>query len=86
MSTGSPNEDLSLTIFENIYHLVIGKNFSLTQLGYFHRSKRFSFIISNTPTLIANRASFPVLSRAQNDKEVLLKMYKNFLTLLSSLV
>ena len=72
---------ISKTIFENIYHLVIGKNFSLAELGYFHRSKRFSFIISNTPTLIANRASFPILSRAQNDKEVLLKMYKNFLTL-----
>ena len=74
------------TIFDNIYNVIIGKTSSLTNLGYFYRGKRFSFLASQIPTEIISRVSFPILSKAQKDLKKLAQRYLKFLSINMALV
>ena len=58
---------------ENLYlslrPLIIGKIFSAAELGYYDRGRNFSYTISINLDAAIRQVMFPVLSRAQDDRE-----------------
>ena len=61
-------------IFDNIYTLTIGKFFSAAELGFFNESRRYKEYFSNNILDNLMKVFFPVLSKYQNDKEMLRNM------------
>ncbi|TFV97193.1 lipopolysaccharide biosynthesis protein [Algoriphagus kandeliae] len=67
------------SVFSNIYHLVIGKFFPVTQLGYYTKADSLKQIpvknISNT----LSKVTFPMFSEIQDDDEKLKVAYKRIM-------
>lgn len=63
------------TIYTNIYFLIIGKQYSSSQLGYYTNASRFSDMASQTLTSSLQRVTYPVLSSLQEEKE---RLEQNF--------
>ena len=57
------------TVYKNIYGLIIGKQFNITQLGLFNQADKLSSIPAVTLTTIIQKVTYPLLSRMQNDTE-----------------
>lgn len=64
------------TIFKNIYYPVVGKTFSSGVLGQYTRADQFSSVTSTNFTMVVQRVSFPVLSKAQDSDERLRNAYR----------
>ena len=64
---------LAASAVQNIYlslrPLIIGKRFSAADLGYYDRGRNFSYTISVNLDAAIRSVMFPVLSRAQDDRE-----------------
>jgi teichuronic acid exporter len=67
------------TIYRNVYYLVIGKFFSVIELGYYTRADQFQALPSQNLNGVISRVSYPVLSNIQNDKEQLKAAYKKLI-------
>ncbi len=65
------------TIFKNIYYPVVGKSFSIGQLGQYTRADQFSNVTSNNLTMVVQRVSFPVLSKTQDSDERMLNAFRS---------
>ncbi|WP_261383404.1 lipopolysaccharide biosynthesis protein [Vibrio sp. T20] len=63
------------TIYKNIYGLIIGKQFSATQLGLFNQADKLSSLPAMTLTGIIQKVTYPLLSNMQNDTKRLDKSY-----------
>jgi len=79
---------LIASIYNNSFRLIIGKNFSIDQLGFFDRANRFQILISENFGSIINRVSFPSLSKIEDKvrlKNALQLLVKNtmFITFLA---
>jgi len=72
--------------FENIYQLVIGKVFSITQVGYFYQAKKMQDVPNNVVNNLAQGVFFSTLSKSQDNTRELIKTYnlisKTFLWLM----
>lgn len=64
---------------DNIYYIVIGKFFSVNELGFFSRADQFTKLPSHTLTKTLQRVAFPVLSEMQDDDIRLKTAYKKFI-------
>jgi O-antigen/teichoic acid export membrane protein len=67
------------TIYRNVYYLIIGKFFSVVELGYYTRADQFQALPSQNLNGVISRVSFPVLSNIQNDKLQLKTAYKKLI-------
>ncbi len=67
------------TIYNNIYHLVIGKYFSAADLGYFTRAEHFQKLPTENIYKTIDRVSYPVLSSVQNNQLQLKSSYKKII-------
>lgn len=56
------------TIYTNLYGLIIGKYFSVAQLGLFNQAQKFSNLPAMILTNIIQQVTYPMLSAMQNDK------------------
>ena len=74
---------ISDTIFTNIYFPLIGKYFSVAQLGYYTNANSFSGIFVKQTAIAYGRVLFPSISLIQDDKERLSKSYVTIFRLLS---
>ncbi|MCS4166234.1 lipopolysaccharide biosynthesis protein [Sphingobacterium sp. BIGb0116] len=61
--------------FENIYQLVIGKVFSITQVGYFYQAKKMQDVPNNVVNNLAQGVFFSTLSKSQDNIGELIKTY-----------
>lgn len=77
-STWSLSTGVIVTVFNNIYILVIGKFFPIAELGFYTKAKQFQQIVSNQMSTAVGEVAFPVLSKIQNDKIYLKKTMRNF--------
>ncbi len=68
-------------LYGNIYTVVIGKQFSATDLGYYGQANHLAQMPSSNITGIMGRVSFPVLSSIQNEDARLQMAYRKFLRL-----
>ncbi|HOI60402.1 MAG TPA: lipopolysaccharide biosynthesis protein [Candidatus Pacearchaeota archaeon] len=71
--------DLIETTYNNIYLLIIGKYFSVVELGYYTRADRFKNLPSQDITGIVRRVSYPVLASMQDDISRLRIAYQNLI-------
>lgn len=56
------------TVFGNIYNLVIGKCYSISQLGYYTRAQSLGALPSTNVIGVLQNVSFPVLSKCQENE------------------
>ena len=68
-------------IFINIYHVIIGKTYSISTLGYYERSVTLNAYSNDIITGIIKKVTFPLLSKIQDNKEQITKVYKKILKL-----
>lgn len=59
------------TIYNNVYDLIIGKQFSAVQLGLFNQANRLSSLPAITLTGIIQKVTYPMLSAMQHDTKKL---------------
>lgn len=67
------------SLYENLYNLFIGKQFSSATLGLFTRAQQFTNFAGSNVSAILRRVSFPILSEIQDDDERLLAVYKKYI-------
>jgi len=67
------------TTYQNIYSLIIGKYFSVTDLGYFLKADEISKIPSQNLHGIISRVSYPTLSTLQDETAKLKSAYKKLI-------
>ncbi len=63
------------TIYNNLYGLIIGKQFSATQLGLFNQADKLSSLPAMTLTGIIQKVTYPLLSSMQDDTKRLEQSY-----------
>lgn len=59
------------TIYNNVYGLIIGKQFSAAQLGLFNQANKLSNLPAMTITGIIQKVTYPMLSTMQDDTKKL---------------
>jgi len=74
------------TTYKNIYTIVIGKKFSVQDLGYFTRADQFAQFPSSNLTGIIGRVTFPILSSIQQDEQRLRSVYRKYLRMSAFIV
>ncbi|MCD9511825.1 lipopolysaccharide biosynthesis protein [Photobacterium phosphoreum] len=62
-------------IYYNIYQIIIGKLFSVDQLGWFSQAKNLASMPAMTLTVIIQRVTYPMMSNIQDDREALSQSY-----------
>lgn len=67
------------TIYNNIYPIIIGKFYSARDLGLYTRAQAYALLPSQNVTSVIQRVTFPVLSKMQNEDEVLAINYRRML-------
>lgn len=67
--------------FKNIYNVIIGKQFTFQELGFFERSRQLSEYPSSSLTGIISKVTYPMFSEIQSDIEKLTKIYVKLIQL-----
>lgn len=67
------------TIYNNIYPLVIGKFYTLTDLGLYGKAESFASFPSSSLTTMLQQVTYPALSSVQNEEERLRSAYRRLL-------
>lgn len=62
-----------------VYSFIIGKHFSIKTLGYFNHSKGFRNYPVNLLSTVVSSVTFPLLSKIQDDKEKVGRLYAKIL-------
>lgn len=73
-------------IYNNVYNLVIGKQYSSTQLGYYNRGQLIPTIIIDNAANTINGVMFPALSSIQDDKERYLSVVRKMVSIVAFVV
>lgn len=74
------------TFYTNVYFLIIGRQYSAAQLGYYTNASRFSEIVSQNLAATILRVTYPVLSSIQDEHERLKQSYKKITKLAAFLI
>ena len=69
------------TIFQNIYNVVIGRYYSVQELGYFERSKSFNNYPVTVITSVVSKVTYPLLAGIQDDLERVSQVYRKLMRL-----
>ena len=67
------------SIYSNLYNIVIGKQYSASDLGYYTRADHLGNFPSQNIAGILYRVTFPILSQLQDDSERLRHIYIKYL-------
>lgn len=73
------------SLYKDMFLAVIGKMFTVKDLGYYNRADQFNLIFSNNLSLVIQRVSMPALSMLQDDVEAFRRSYRKF-TMFSAMV
>lgn len=68
-------------IYRNIDKLLVGKYFSLSELGYYEKSYRLMMLPLENISNVVNPVLHPVLSDYQNDNEFIYQKYRRVVTI-----
>lgn len=74
------------TVYRNLYTLVIGRQFSATNLGYYTRADQFASFPPYNINAIISRVTYPILSSIQDENERLSTAYRKYIQLASFLI
>ena len=78
--------DFINTLFDNISPVVIGKFYSVTDLGIYNKSLNYAQMPSETLYSVIHNVTFPVLSKMQDDNERLRFNYRRMLRVLAFVI
>ncbi|MFT6856004.1 MAG: O-antigen/teichoic acid export membrane protein [Cyclobacteriaceae bacterium] len=67
------------TLFMELYSLLIGKQFSVTTLGYYSRARVFTFFPVNIIGSVISNVSYPMLANMQSKKKEVTIQYQKIL-------
>ena len=67
------------TVYSNITPVIVGKFFSMADLGVYNRARGYANLPSSHLHGVVNSVSFPVLSKIQNDDEKLIYNYRRMI-------
>lgn len=70
-------------IYSNLYSVLIGKVFSMRELGLYSKSSQFTLYPSTMFTGMLQRVLYPYLSQYQNDNEKLFDLNKQYYTMIA---
>lgn len=73
---------LIIIAFDNIYQLVLGKYFSLSQVGFYYQAKRLQDVLVNLFSVLSNGVFYSGLSKIQEDKDHFTYSYNTFISFL----
>ncbi|SDI33555.1 Membrane protein involved in the export of O-antigen and teichoic acid [Planococcus glaciei] len=71
--------ELINAFYQNVYTLIIGKQFSADQLGFYTNAYRFSNMASQTLTATIRRVAYPILSSIQEEEDRLKQAYRKII-------
>jgi len=71
----------STTVFDNIYNVIIGKFYNVSQLGYYSKGYQLQQIPVGTITAVLQRVSFPLFVNDQDDD---IRLRNGFRTLIKT--
>ncbi len=74
------------TIFENIYSLVLGRYFNLSQVGFLYQAQRLQKVPNNVLNSFSQRVLFPVLAQKQDDTATFNNLFSRVVTVFTVLV
>ncbi len=74
------------TTYNNIYYLIIGKQYSAGALGYYTNASKFSDVATQSLTATIQRVTYPVLSGIQDQEERLKRSFKKVIKLSGFLI
>ena len=63
------------TTVQNLYSVLIGRNFNAMQLGYFQQGFNYTNILSSTLSSVIQGVTYPVMTSIQEDKGRLVSVY-----------
>lgn len=69
------------TIYDNIYTIIIGRNFSALQLGFYDRANTLRLVPIQTISTALNNVTYPMFSSIQNNDVELRNTYKKVMQL-----
>lgn len=67
------------TVFQNVYNIIIGRFYSVRDLGYFERSKSFNDYPVTILTTVMSKVTYPLLSSIQADKDRISLVYRRIM-------
>lgn len=67
------------TIYNNITPIIVGKYYSTGDLGVYNRAQGYASLPAKQGTSVLQQVTFPVLSKLQNDDELLARNYRKML-------
>ncbi len=73
-------------LYYNLYAIVIGRQYSSIELGYYTRAEQFAIFPSGNINAIISRVTFPILSSIQDDDKRLALAYRKYIRLASFLI
>lgn len=73
-------------IYNNVYNLVIGKQYTPSQLGYYNRGQLIPTIIIDNAANTINGVMFPALSSIQDDRERFLSVVRKMVSIVAFIV
>lgn len=65
--------------FNSIHSILIGKFFPIQQLGFYERANTFSSYPTTVIVAVLGRVSFPILSKYQDDKKILIQEFRTLI-------
>lgn len=74
------------TFFQEIYALVIGKFFNISQLGYFNRANQLRQLPERNISGALGKVTFPLLSKIKDNRDRLKSAYKRILKISTFIV
>lgn len=70
------------TVYSEVTTLAIGKFYTPAALGNYYRGTGMASLPINTVSGVVGKVTFPILSRIQEDKERLIKVYRSYISLM----
>lgn len=67
------------TLYDNIFYVIIGKIFSVNQLGYYTNAQKLRDVASQSITTAVQKVSYPVLSSIKEESTKLKQVYKSII-------
>lgn len=68
--------NLLISIYNNIYSLIIGKKYNSTEVGYYSKAEGYPALISGTVTGVIGKTTFPVLCQLTDNMNILINVYR----------
>jgi teichuronic acid exporter len=74
------------SFFENIYQLILGRYFSINQVGFFYQAKRLQEVPTGIINMTTQSVIFSSLAKLQNEKELFRITYNKIVLVLTIVV